>query len=85
VSQLLLAWRPFLDPMNLHTWWWAFLLPLSLGISVAYKAVRVDDLKDWPRQVAVMTAQIILGMILLGIAAYLFLAFVLPVVLPMSR
>ncbi len=84
MTQLLLAWRPFLDPMNLHAWWWAFLLPLSIGVSVAYKAVRVDDLKDWPRQVAVMTAQIILGMILLGIAAYLFLAFVLPHVLPMS-
>ena len=85
MSELLLAWRPFLDPMNLHAWWWAFLLPLSVGVSAAYKAVRVDDLKDWPRQVAVMTAQIILGMILLGIAAYLFLAFVLPRVLPMDR
>ena len=85
MSQFLLAWRPFLDPMNLHAWWWAFLLPLSLGVSVAYKAVRVGTLDGYWRQVAVMTAQIILGMILLGIATYLFLGFVLPVVLPMSR
>jgi hypothetical protein len=85
VSQLFLAWRPFLDPMNLHAWWWAFLLPLSLGISIAYKAVRVADLRDYPRQVLVMTAQIILGMVLLGIAAYLFLVFVLPHIVPMGR
>ena len=59
--------------------------PSTLGVSVAYKAVRVGTLDGYWRQVAVMTAQIILGMILLGIAAYLFLGFVLPVVLPMSR
>jgi hypothetical protein len=85
MSQLLLGWRPFLDPLNLHAWWWAFLLPLSLGIAVAYKAVRVPTLAGYWRAVAIMTAQIILGMIVLGIAAYLFLAFVLPAVLPMGR
>ena len=66
----------------LHAWWWAFLVPLSLLISVAYKATRVERLGEFPRAVVVMTAQIILGMLLLGVAAYLFIAFALPVVLP---
>ena len=38
---MLLAWRPFLDPLDLHGYWWAFLFPLSLGIAFTYKAVRV--------------------------------------------
>jgi hypothetical protein len=79
---LLLAWRPFLDPLNLHAYWWAFLLPLSLGIAASYKAVRVHDLSDYPRQVAIMTGQIILAMILLGAAAFLFLEFVVPMIAP---
>jgi hypothetical protein len=38
---MLLAWRPFLDPLNLHEYWWAFLVPLALGVAFTYKAVRV--------------------------------------------
>lgn len=78
-----LAWRPFLDPLNLHAYWWAFLFPLSLGIAVAYKAVRVRDLRDYPRQVVIMTGQIVLAMILLGAATFLFLEFVVPLIAPM--
>lgn len=79
---LLLAWRPFLDPLSLHQYWWAFLLPLSLGVSFTYKAVRVRDLADLPRQTLVMTAQVILGMILLGAAVFCFLEYVLPRIAP---
>lgn len=28
----ILAWRPFLDPLNLHSQWWMFLVPLSFLI-----------------------------------------------------
>jgi hypothetical protein len=75
---MMLAWRPFLDPLNLHGYWWAFLPPLAFLISVVYKAVRVERLSEWPRAVAVMTAQIIVAMILLGAAAFCFLEYVLP-------
>lgn len=78
-----LAWRPFLDPLGLHAYWWVFLIPLSLLISVAYKAVRVKDLAEFPRQAAVMTGQIIVAMILLGAAAFLFLQYLLPMIAPM--
>jgi hypothetical protein len=79
----LLAWRPFLDPLSLHEYWWAFLLPLSLLISISYKAVRVRDLGfPYWRAVIIMTVQIILAMILLGAATFLLLEYILPAILP---
>lgn len=80
---LILAWRPFLDPLNVHEYWWAFLVPLALGISIAYKAVRLHDLGNYWRQVAVMTAQIILAMVLLGIAMFIFVDYLLPALAPL--
>jgi len=80
---LLAAWRPFLDPLNLHAYWWAFLFPLALLISVVYKAVRSPTPGAWARESAIMTAQIILAMILLGAAAFCFLEYVLPVIAPL--
>jgi hypothetical protein len=84
LASLLLAWRPFLDPMDLHEYWWAFLFPLSLGIAIAYKAVRLRDLEGYLRQVIIMTAQIVLSMILLGIACFLLLEYVFPLIVPME-
>jgi len=81
---MIAAWRPFLDPMQLHAYWWAFLFPLALLISVVYKAVRVEHLSQWPRATAVMTVQIIVAMILLGVAAFCLLEYVLPRIAPMA-
>lgn len=67
-----LAWRPFIDPLNLHDLWWLLLVPLALGISLAYKAVRVRDMRDLWRQVLMMTVQIVVAMVLLAVASYLF-------------
>jgi len=63
-------WRPFIDPLDLHAMWWLMLLPLSLGIAVVYKAVRMRDLKPYWSQVALMTMQIVVGMAVLGAASY---------------
>lgn len=65
-----LAYTPFLTPLDLHDHWWFTLAPLALGISIAYKAVRLKDLsKFWPA-VAVMTVQIIGGMMALALLAF---------------
>lgn len=75
---IVLAWRPFLDPINAHEVWWLFLVPLALGISIAYKAVRMRRLdRYWP-QVVGMTFQIIVAMIVLGLVGYLFVLFIVP-------
>lgn len=78
-------WRPFLDPLNLHAYWWVFLIPLSFGISVTYRAVRMRDLTGYTRAVIVMTIQIILAMIALWIVSYIFVEKLLPLLAPMSR
>ncbi len=67
----LLAYTPFVDPLDLHDVWWLTLAPLALGISIAYKAVRVPTLEEFWKGVLVMTAQIIMGMIGLGVLVYL--------------
>jgi len=69
-----LAYRPFLDPLNVHDSWWFFLIPLSFGIAVVYKAARMKSLDHYWRAVFTMTAQIVIAMILLALASYLFVA-----------
>lgn len=72
------AYRPFLDPLDLHEAWWLTLLPLALGISLSYKAVRVGSLRELPKQVVVMTVQVVVGMALLAAATYAIVELAVP-------
>jgi len=75
----LLAWTPFINPINaFHQWWYMLLLPLSFGISVIYKAIRMASLEGFWRQVALMTAQIVLAMIGLAIIVALIVQWAIP-------
>jgi hypothetical protein len=65
-----MPYRPFIDPLTLHDWWYWLLIPMALGIALVYKAVRLPSLERYWRHVAVMTVQIVMGMILLGAASY---------------
>ena len=77
---LTLAVRPFLDPLMLERYWYLLIVPLALGISVAYKSVRVADMnKFWP-QALVMAVQIVVGMIALGAFTFLFVQYILPAI-----
>ena len=78
----LLAYIPFIDPIHADRWWYLFLIPMSLGISMAYKAVRIPDLREFPRQVLIMTVQIVVAMIALGAASYLFVQHIVPLIAP---
>ena len=70
---------PFLTPMNfVQDWWFLLAIPLALTISGAYKAVRTRDLRNYPREVLVMTGQILLGMIALSIALHLLVEVLIP-------
>jgi len=77
---LVLAYTPFLDPMNLHNAWWLTLVPLALGISVVYKAVRVKDFRGYWGQVVMMTVQIILGIIAISVGLFLLTEVFIPMV-----
>ncbi len=84
-STLVLAWRPFLDPLNFlqRSWFW-LLVPLAFGVSVTYKAVRVESLDGYWRKVFIMTAQLILAIIAMGAAAFVVVEYVLPIILPLD-
>jgi hypothetical protein len=74
-----LAYIPFVHPINFfHEWWYLLLAPLAFGISVIYKAVRLPSLEFFWRSVVVMTLQIVLAMIGLAIALAMLVQFVVP-------
>ena len=72
------AWRPFLDPIDAHEWWYLLLVPMSFFISIAYKAVRLQTLDGFWKAVVIMTIQIILGMLALAAAFYLLVQVYIP-------
>jgi len=78
-----IGYTPVLDPLDVHGAWWVLLIPLAVLISIAYKAVRVREMRHYGRDVAVMTVQILAGMLLLGAAVYLLIELVVPAIGPM--
>lgn len=76
----MLAYVPFLQPLDLHDAWWFTLLPMAFFIALAYKGVRMKRLDTRPfwRAVAVMGAQIVLALIALALGLYLFVEFIVP-------
>ncbi len=63
-SPLILALRPFLEPLPIDTYWLLLMLPLSAAVAIVYKAIKLDDLAQLPRAAALLTAQIIFFMAL---------------------
>ena len=56
----LLAWTPFLSPLpNVQSSWLWLVIPLVVGISMMYKAIRVEALSGYWWQVAVMSMQVL--------------------------
>lgn len=77
--QGLLAYTPFLDPMPMPGgMWWLTLAPLALGIAVVYKAIKLDDLRRYPKQVVMMTTQIVVVMIALAVGIQVVVGWIAP-------
>lgn len=78
----MLAYRPFIDPLDLHDAWFVLLLPLAFFVAIAYKAVRVEDMaRFWPAALW-MAAQIVVGMIALGAAFFVVIEWLVPILAP---
>jgi hypothetical protein len=77
---LTLAARPFLDPQPWERYWYLLLIPMALGIALAYKAVRVPDMSRFWIQALAMTVQIVAGMIALGAFTFVFVQYLLPMI-----
>lgn len=82
---LLLAWRPLLDPIDAHAWWFLLIFPVAFLLSLSWKAIRVDNIRRLWRSVLVMTVQTVLVLLGLGLAAFLGLTVVLPILAGLAR
>lgn len=82
---LFLAYRPFLDPLPVDRYWYLLLLPMAFLLAVGYKSVRTVDMTQYWRQVLTFTAQIILGLLALGLGFFLLVRVFLPIITPLDR
>lgn len=70
------SYRPFVHPLwGGWDYWYLFLLPLALLVSVVYKSVRVDDLSLMPRQAMRACGKFIGSFILIAIALWVLMLF----------
>lgn len=76
-------YRPMLDPLPLHNWWYGLLFPIAILTAIAYKSVRSRSLESFYKEVVMFAGQIVIGMIGLGIAAWIVLGVILPRIAPM--
>jgi hypothetical protein len=75
-----LPYRPFIDPLDVSRHWYLLLIPISFFIALAYKAVRVSDVKHLPKAVLFMTVQVVLGMAALGVGFWLLIEKIMPLI-----
>ena len=60
----MLAWIPFVQPApGVAHLWWLLVVPLSILLSMIWRAIRTVNLADYWPSVARMSAQIVLGMV----------------------
>jgi hypothetical protein len=75
----MLAWIPFLEPMNaMQPVWYVLLIPMAFGISVVYRSLRECSYATYWRSVVVMSAQIVIGIIAIAVGLGIFVQFVIP-------
>jgi len=75
----LLAWIPLIEPMpGVIHWWWAWIVPMVLLVSVIWKAIRLPSLERYWREVAWMTGQVLLGMLALAVGLIVLVQWVVP-------
>lgn len=74
-----LAYIPFVQPINaFQDWWYLLIIPLSFGIAVIYKAMRLATLERFWPQTALMTTQIVVYMAALAVGLVLLFQLLIP-------
>ncbi|XAL98146.1 hypothetical protein OT109_11115 [Phycisphaeraceae bacterium D3-23] len=72
---LLLAYRPFLEPAPIDRYWLWLLPPLVLGVAIVYRTIKSDDLSEVPRRAAYLTFQVAVFMVAAALALWVVLRF----------
>jgi hypothetical protein len=75
----LFAWTPFFEPLPFvqNSWLW-LIVPLVLGISMMYKAIRVESMKGYWPSVGLMCVQVLLAFAGLAVGFFLLVQFIVP-------
>lgn len=75
----MMAWIPFMQPMNaLQSTWYFLLIPMAFGIAVIYRALREESYATYWRSVVIMTGQIVLGIAAIALVLGMFVQFIIP-------
>ena len=69
------AYVPFYDPLPVWDYWIWLLIPLCLGVSIVYKAIRIERLADVPKQALIITLWILGGMAAAAVALVIIVQF----------
>lgn len=76
---LCLAWIPFLQPIgSLGNYWWLLMIPLILGISIAYRATHDHSVDCFWNRVMMFAMKSTLAMGSLALVMYLFVYWIIP-------
>lgn len=76
---MMVAWIPLIEPMTgLMSVWYLLAVPLVVGVSMIYKAVRIPERGPWAREVAIMSLQVVGGIVLMAILLGLWVKYLLP-------
>ena len=60
--------RPFLQPLPIWDYKLWLLLPLALGVSIVYKSIRCDTMREVPKATLILTLWIIGAVIAAAVA-----------------
>jgi hypothetical protein len=67
----------FLSPIDVQGYWILLLFPLTLGISLVYRATRCDDIRTLPAPVLRLWGEILAAVFGLGIGLYFMVSWIL--------
>jgi hypothetical protein len=62
-AQYALAYRPFVNPLPVWDYWYLLILPLAAAVSVVYKSIKLERMRDVPWQALVIGLWIVFGML----------------------
>jgi hypothetical protein len=60
-SMLLLAYRPFLDPLPVWHYWFLLIVPLCAAVAIVYKSMKCSSMKQVPLEAGIIILWIIGG------------------------
>jgi len=66
LATITLAWRPFVEPLNLHGQWLWLIVPLLFGVALVYKTLKLPSLRRLPIETLRLGVYILMLMVVAG-------------------